>query len=567
MADNFMTYNDAVDVLTPYAEKINTIKPEPITWAAYQLLTTAQKEAKRYIITDYPSPDGNVDKLSELEDVDIDDQTLANNQVPVYNSTTEKWENKSILENSLTSTATDKALTAAKGKELQDNKQDKTLTTPLTINGTQETTVEGALGGLNDYGDVLAENLAANEESGAKNQNVYPYSDTTKTENGLIFTDNGDGTITVSAASYPYTVPTDTHFICHNFLEQLSLEQGDYILSGSPIVSNDIYVTFVYYDNGYIGVDSKGADQPFYLPLKTNNETLRVFFRANSVITETLLFKPMIRDARILDDTFVPYAPTNRELMSYKANGKVGAKNLLPYPYHDTTKTENAVTFTDNGDGTVEISGTASANANFSLHNYASRDFFLSNGTYKLGTTNYLSGMYVGVAIHNQDGTMSYYDTLFGEAQITINGSYDTPSGAYVEISINVYSGVSITTPITVKPMIRIAEDTDPNYQPYAMTNRQLTERFNNDFLIKSFNIPSGSIQPGAYAEVVSAQDIAVAGYELISVCYYALGSYSGTLICQFLIQGNNPRIELFNAGANASDPEGIIKCTYKKTT
>ncbi|MCR4720952.1 MAG: hypothetical protein K5655_04425 [Lachnospiraceae bacterium] len=121
MADNFMTYNDAVDVLTPYAEKINTIKPEPITWAAYQLLTTAQKEAKRYVITDYPSPDGYVDKLSDLEDVDINDQTLSNNQVPVYNSTTEKWENKSIIEDSLTSTATDKALSAKQGVVL-DNK-------------------------------------------------------------------------------------------------------------------------------------------------------------------------------------------------------------------------------------------------------------------------------------------------------------------------------------------------------------------------------------------------------------------------------------------------------------
>ena len=71
MADNYMTYNDAVDVLTPYAEKINTIKPEPITWAAYQLLTTAQKEAKRYVITDYPSPTGYVNELADLEDVDI----------------------------------------------------------------------------------------------------------------------------------------------------------------------------------------------------------------------------------------------------------------------------------------------------------------------------------------------------------------------------------------------------------------------------------------------------------------------------------------------------------------
>lgn len=409
-----------------------------------------------------------------------------------------------------------------------------------------------------NQGRLIGDNLAANEESGAKNILSYPYEETTKTENGVTFTDNGDGTISVVASS---GATADTYFGLHYPYKPLYVEKGTYILSGCPTGGSES----TYFLSSSL-VNDTGAGATF-TESSGDNRLFLIVIKSGTVISSPITFKPMIRDARILDDTFVPYAPTNRELMSYKANGKVGAKNLLPYPYEETTKTENAVTFTDDGNGTVTISGTASASANFALHSYASRNFFLPNGMYKLGTTNYLAGMYVGVAIHNQDGTVSYYDTLSGEVQITINGSYDTPSGAYVELSINVFSGVSITTPITVKPMIRIAEDTDSTFAPFAMTNREITERINNDFLIKSFNIPSGSIQSGAYAEVVSAQDIAVAGYELISVCYYALGSYSGTLICQFLIQGNNPRIELFNAGANASDPEGIIKCTYKKTT
>ena len=87
--------------------------------------------------------------FSALSDVSVDPQTLADGQVPVYDDTDDVWKNKTILENSLTSTATDKALTAAKGKELQDNKQPKELETPITIAGTQETTTEGALGALN----------------------------------------------------------------------------------------------------------------------------------------------------------------------------------------------------------------------------------------------------------------------------------------------------------------------------------------------------------------------------------------------------------------------------------
>ena len=53
--------------------------------------------------------------FSALSDVDVDPQTLADGQVPVYDATGQVWKNKAILENSLTSTATDKALTAKMG--------------------------------------------------------------------------------------------------------------------------------------------------------------------------------------------------------------------------------------------------------------------------------------------------------------------------------------------------------------------------------------------------------------------------------------------------------------------
>lgn len=43
------------------------------------------------------------------------------------------------------------------------------------------------------------------------------------------------------------------------------------------------------------------------------------------------------------------------------------SKNLLKYPYMETTKTENGITFTDNGDGSITINGTATANVNFNL--------------------------------------------------------------------------------------------------------------------------------------------------------------------------------------------------------
>lgn len=42
----------------------------------------------------------------------------------------------------------------------------------------------------------------------------------------------------------------------------------------------------------------------------------------------------------------------------YKIPIVVSGKNLIPYPYEDTTKTLNGVTFTDNGDGNITVNGT-----------------------------------------------------------------------------------------------------------------------------------------------------------------------------------------------------------------
>ena len=44
-----------------------------------------------------------------------------------------------------------------------------------------------------------------------------------------------------------------------------------------------------------------------------------------------------------------------------------GCKNLIRYPYVQTTKTVNGITFTDNGDGTITANGTATADAVFEI--------------------------------------------------------------------------------------------------------------------------------------------------------------------------------------------------------
>lgn len=65
-------------------------------------------------------------------------------------------------------------------------------------------------------------------------------------------------------------------------------------------------------------------------------------------------------------------------------------KNLLEYPYIDTTKTVNGITFTDNGDGTITANGTATADAEFILQDTL-------NAKTKYNPFNYLNNMKVQV--------------------------------------------------------------------------------------------------------------------------------------------------------------------------
>ena len=161
----------------------------------------------------------------------------------------------------------------------------------------------------------------------------------------------------------------------------------------------------------------------------------------------------------------------NDEKFTYADNGVLGAKNRFAYPYPHTSKTENGITFTDNGDGSITISGTASADATFQIANrtvskwleeYIGTSLIVSGGL----SENVAIKMYVNSIsdpFYNAGG-----DTVFTVPSQISNNSWN--------IYVRVKNGTNLSTPVTVKPMLRLASDTDNTYQPYAMTNRELTD-------------------------------------------------------------------------------------------
>lgn len=97
------------------------------------------------------------------------------------------------------------------------------------------------------------------------------------------------------------------------------------------------------------------------------------------------------------------YAPYISDLTDVKVT-KLG-KNLIPYPYVDTTKTLNGITFTDNGDGTITANGTATAQTDFIVK----QNLTVPAGTYIL--SNYIdANKRTFLSVKRSGGNTEYYN-------------------------------------------------------------------------------------------------------------------------------------------------------------
>lgn len=151
----------------------------------------------------------------------------------------------------------------------------------------------------------------------------------------------------------------------------------------------------------------------------------------------------------------------------YKVNGVVGAKNALPITRPSRT-TNTGVTFTVNSDGSVTVNGTASADTWFQLCD----GFKLKDIGYTLtGCPSGGSSTTYELQFRSTEADSSQWQMVndYGNGK-TATGD---PTRTYIGF-VGIHSGYTATN-LTFYPMIRLATDTDSTYQPYAMTNQQMT--------------------------------------------------------------------------------------------
>lgn len=262
----------------------------------------------------------------------------------------------------------------------------------------------------------------------------YPYVETTKTANGVTFTDNGDGSITVNG--------TATGVAPFIFFEGSLPLSGDFTLSGCTGGSSSSY-----YIQPWIN-DTEFQDPQTETPVTYNwsgNLTLLTMYVQPGTTVNNLVIKPMLNAGT----TALPYQPYFKGLKNayFKKIVSTG-KNLIPYPYSENTITRSGVTFTVNNDGSIIANGTATENTNFSIYTgnmSLSGEFTLSGCVGGSANTYYLRPWIDGVSQNAQ----------FNEA-ITYNWS-----GRLTTFRIYVASGATLNN-VVFRPMLNFGTTAEP---------------------------------------------------------------------------------------------------------
>lgn len=130
-------------------------------------------------------------------------------------------------------------------------------------------------------------------------------------------------------------------------------------------------------------------------------------------------------------------------------------KNKLEVTLTKTTR--YGVTFANNNDGTVSAVGTATANAAVVISLFTPPP-----GTYRLnGNTEGVSATTYRMKFRVDGGRWFYINSTADSSQITVDGSQT------IEVDLEVISGQTVNG-VLWKPMLRLATETDPAFEPYA---------------------------------------------------------------------------------------------------
>ena len=157
-----------------------------------------------------------------------------------------------------------------------------------------------------------------------------------------------------------------------------------------------------------------------------------------------------------------------RDLKNYQIYGnstqKTTGKNILPYPFADTTRTIYGITFTDNKDGTIALNGTSTFSTTTSIADfYLCRNISISAGTYTLSGCPSGGSTYkyrLMMSIKKSGGTTAY------SSDIGQGYSFTVDTDATVTLTIRIGGEIGTVSNLVFKPQLEKGS-TATDYEAY----------------------------------------------------------------------------------------------------
>lgn len=184
--------------------------------------------------------------------------------------------------------------------------------------------------------------------------------------------------------------------------------------------------------------------------------------------TEIIFSEIMLEEGDIAH----PYQPY--ELSRQGLVDQMVVDNLLNYPYVNTTKTTSGITYTDNGNGTIRVSGTPTASNNFVLRSRKSTDdsnqLILPAGTYTVSGCpkgGSLTTYYIQVGKSDASGNWKAIENDYGDG-FTFTLTEETA----IQLLIIVDNDCPAVD-VTFKPMVEVGTISHP-YTQYNLSRQKL---------------------------------------------------------------------------------------------
>ena len=172
-----------------------------------------------------------------------------------------------------------------------------------------------------------------------------------------------------------------------------------------------------------------------------------------------------------------------KKAVGYTIHGKTEiGKNLIPYPYINTTKTTNGVTYTDNGDGSVTVSGTATGYSDFFFKIMS----IAPNTTFTFSKNQSDDAANVAFTLRQLNENRALIGTEISLIPTVATHTFTTAENTrYIQIACKRYGNVECKG--TYKPMLELG-NTATEYEKYTVYG--VGDKTNTDYEPYGYKIP-----------------------------------------------------------------------------